>query len=137
MGKLGLPCALAVDSRGHKVVGYDPSEQVKEIVDTKKLQYQEIWAQDHLDKSKIEIKNIEGVVKHSDIIFVPIQTPHGDKFEGVTRIPAERANFDYTFLKKGVEDLSNEIEKQGEDKVVIIISTVLPCLLYTSDAADE
>ncbi len=126
LGKLGLPCALAVESRGHKVVGYDPSEQVKEIVDTKKLQYQEIWAQDHLDKSKIEIKNIEGVVKHSDIIFVPIQTPHGDKFEGVTRIPAERADFDYTFLKKGVEDLSNEIERQGGDKVVIIISTVLP-----------
>ena len=39
LGKLGLPCALAVESRGHKVVGYDPSEQVKDIIDTKKLQY--------------------------------------------------------------------------------------------------
>ena len=42
LGKLGLPCALAVESRGHKVVGYDPSKQVKDIIDTKKLQYQEI-----------------------------------------------------------------------------------------------
>ena len=33
LGKLGLPCALAVESRGHKVVGYDPSEQVKDIID--------------------------------------------------------------------------------------------------------
>ena len=33
LGKLGLPCALAVESRGHSVVGYDPSQQVKEIVD--------------------------------------------------------------------------------------------------------
>ena len=56
LGKLGLPCALAVESRGHSVVGYDPSQQVKEIVDTKKLQYQEIWAQEHLEKSKIQIK---------------------------------------------------------------------------------
>ena len=56
LGKLGLPCALAIESRGHNVVGYDPSEQVKDIVDTKKLQYQEIWAQEHLEKSKIEIK---------------------------------------------------------------------------------
>ena len=32
LGKLGLPCALAVESRGHKVVGYDPSEQVKKVV---------------------------------------------------------------------------------------------------------
>ena len=126
LGKLGLPCALAVESRGHSVVGYDPSQQVKEIVDTKKLQYQEIWAQEHLEKSKIQIKSIEGVVQHSDIIFVPIQTPHGDEFEGITRIPEKRIDFDYTFLKRGVKDLSDEIEKQGQDKVVIIISTVLP-----------
>tara|TARA_B100002019_G_scaffold139443_1_gene120136 strand:- start:2327 stop:3571 length:1245 start_codon:yes stop_codon:yes gene_type:complete len=126
LGKLGLPCALAVESRGHSVIGYDPSEQVKDIVDTKKLQYQEIWAQDYLDKTKIKIKSIEDVVKHSEIIFVPIQTPHGEKFEGTTRIPDEREDFDYTFLKKGLKDLSDEIEKQGEDKIVIVISTVLP-----------
>ena len=126
LGKLGLPCALAVESRGHKVVGYDPSEQVKDIIDTKKLQYQEIWAQEHLDKSKIEIKSVEEVVGESEIIFVPIQTPHGKKFEGTTRIPEEREDFDYTFLKKGIKDLSEEIWYQQAKKVVIIISTVLP-----------
>jgi len=126
LGKLGLPCALAVESRGHKVVGYDPSKQVKDIIDTKKLQYQEIWAQGYLDKSKIEIKSLEEVVGESEIIFVPIQTPHGEKFEGTTRIPEEREDFDYTYLKKGIKDLADEIEKQGEDKIVIVISTVLP-----------
>ena len=126
LGKLGLPCALSIESRGHKVIGYDPSQQVKEIVDTKKLQYQEIWAQDHLSKSKIEIKPIREVVSKSEIIFIPIQTPHGDEFEGITRIPEERKDFDYTFLKSGLKDLSDEIEKQGEDKIVIVISTVLP-----------
>ena len=126
LGKLGLPCALAVESRGHKVVGYDPSEQVKEIVDTKKLQYQEIWAQDHLDKSKIEIKSIQDVVRESDIIFVPIQTPHGDEFEGITRIPEHRKDFDYTHLKQGIKDLELAIWDEQSKKVVIIISTVLP-----------
>jgi UDPglucose 6-dehydrogenase len=126
LGKLGLPCALAVESRGHKVVGYDPSEQVKDIIDTKKLQYQEQWAQKYLDKSKIEIKSVDEVVGESEIIFVPIQTPHGEKFEGTTRIPEEREDFDYTYLKKGIKDLADEIEKQGEDKIVIVISTVLP-----------
>ena len=126
LGKLGLPCALAVESRGHNVVGYDPSQQVKDIIDTRKLQYQEIWAQDYLDKTKIKIKSIEDVVRHSEIIFVPIQTPHGEEYEGITRIPDTREDFDYTFLKKGVKDLSDEIEKQGVDKIVIVISTVLP-----------
>ena len=126
LGKLGLPCALAIESRGHNVVGYDPSQQVKDIIDTRKLQYQEIWAQDYLNKTKIEIKSIEKVVSHSEIIFVPIQTPHGEKFEGSTRIPKEREDFDYTYLKQGIKDLSDEIEKQGHDKIVIVISTVLP-----------
>jgi UDPglucose 6-dehydrogenase len=126
LGKLGLPCALAVESRGHKVVGYDPSEQVKDIIDTKKLQYQEQWAQKHLDKSKIEIKSVEEVVGESDIIFVPIQTPHDPLYEGTTRLPDKREDFDYTFLKKGIKDLSEEIWYQQAKKVVIIISTVLP-----------
>ena len=126
LGKLGLPCALAVESRGHRVVGYDPSEQIKDIIDTKKLQYQEIWAQEYLDKSKIEIKSLEEVVGESEIIFVSIQTPHEDEFEGITRIPDEREDFDYTYLKKGIKDLEQEIWHQQSKKVVIIISTVLP-----------
>ena len=35
LGKLGLPCALAIESRGHSVVGYDPSIEVSEIINTK------------------------------------------------------------------------------------------------------
>jgi len=126
LGKLGLPCALAVESRGHKVVGYDPSEQVKDIVDSKKLQYQEQWAQKYLDKSKIEIKSVDEVVGESDIIFVPIQTPHDPLYEGTTRLPVERVDFNYFYLKKGIKDLSEEIWYQQVKKVVIIISTVLP-----------
>ena len=66
-------------------------------------------AQDYLDKSKIQIRPIEDVVRNSEIIFVPIQTPHGEKFEGSTRMPDEREDFDYSFLKKGVKDISDEI----------------------------
>ena len=126
MGKLGLPCALAVEMRGHKVVGYDPSPDVKKILDTKKLPYKEIWAQDYLDKTNIKIKTVEEVVKHSDIIFVPIQTPHGDKFEGTTRIPDEREDFDYSYLIDGLTELDYELHKQKKETVVVVISTVLP-----------
>ena len=126
LGKLGLPCALAVEMRGHKVVGYDPSPDVKKILDTKKLPYKEIWAQDYLDKTNIKIKTVEEVVKHSDIIFVPIQTPHGDKFEGTTRIPNEREDFDYSYLIDGLTELDYELHKQKKETVVVVISTVLP-----------
>ncbi len=30
LGKLGLPCALVIEEKGHSVVGYDPGEMVAE-----------------------------------------------------------------------------------------------------------
>jgi UDPglucose 6-dehydrogenase len=126
LGKLGLPCALAVESKGHDVVGYDISKSVQDIIKEKKLPYKEIWAQDHLDNSNIEVVDVASVVKHSEIIFVPIQTPHDVKYEGSTRIPESRADFDYTYLKEGLRNLSEAIAENGEDKTVVIISTVLP-----------
>lgn len=126
MGKLGLPVALAVESKGHEVVGHDISKEVKSTLESKKLPYKEIWAQEHLEKSQIQFVSVSEVVSHSEIIFVPIQTPHAPEYEGITRIKNERVDFDYSYLKSGMKMLSDEIEKQGDDKVVVIISTVLP-----------
>ena len=126
LGKLGLPVALATESKGHNVFGYDISEKTIKNIKNRVIDYKEIWVEDYLPNSKIEILDIQNLVKKSDIIFVPIQTPHHEKYEGITRIPEERADFDYSYLKNGVKTLSDEIEKQKKDKVVIIISTVLP-----------
>jgi len=126
LGKLGLPVALATESKGHEVMGYDPSNHVKEIIDTRKLPYMEAGCQELLDKTNIKIISLKELVEFSDMIFVAVQTPHLPKYEGITRIPTERKDFDYTFLKKAVNDLSKEIENQKVMKNVIVISTVLP-----------
>ncbi len=127
LGKLGLPCALAIESKGHQVCGYDIDDKVKKILETKILPYREIGALELLKQSDLKFcSTISEVVENSEIIFVPIQTPHQEKFEGITRLPDERIDFDYTWLKQGVKDLSDAIERAGIDKVVIIISTVLP-----------
>jgi UDPglucose 6-dehydrogenase len=126
LGKLGLPCALVVDSKGHNVYGYDINPKVEEILETRELPYREIGAPELLKEHNIKWSSVSEVVSNSDIIFVPIQTPHSEKFEGTTRLPDERVDFDYTYLKAGIKTLSDEIKKQGQDKIVIIISTVLP-----------
>jgi len=126
LGKLGLPCALAIDEKGHEVYGYDINYNVKTILETKKLPYREEGAPELLQNHNIIFCDVENVVKNSDIIFVPIQTPHDPYFEGITRLPDERVDFDYTYLKSGLKTLSEEIDKQGNEKIVIIISTVLP-----------
>ena len=126
LGKLGLPVCLAVEDKGHKVFGYDISKQTIDDIKKRKIRYKEEWVDNLLPKTNIQINSIDDLVKNSEIIFVPIQTPHDPMYEGVTRIPDKRIDFDYSYLKAGIKDLSNSIEKNGEDKVVIIISTVLP-----------
>jgi UDPglucose 6-dehydrogenase len=126
LGKLGLPCALAIEKKGHAVYGFDINYDVKKILDTKQLPYREEGAQEFLNTHNINWSNLSEVVKNSDIIFVPIQTPHNEKYEGITRIPEERVDFDYSFLIDGMKKLSEEIDKQSEEKIVVIISTVLP-----------
>lgn len=126
LGKLGLPCALAAEKHGHTVYGYDISSNVEKILETRVLPYREEGAEELLQNHDINWCSVSEVVSNSDIIFVPIQTPHNPKYEGTTRLPDERVDFDYTWLKAGMENLANEIELQGKDKIVIIISTVLP-----------
>lgn len=131
LGKLGLPVSLAVEDKGHKIFGYDISQQTLDDIKNKKIRYKEEWVDKYLPHSKIEINDIDTLVKNSEIIFVPIQTPHESKYEGITRIPKKRIDFDYTYLKSGINSLSKSIEKNAEDKVVIIISTVLPGTIRT------
>ena len=131
LGKLGLPVSLAVEDKGHNIFGYDISTQTLEDIKNKHIRYKEEWVEKFLPNTKLKINNIHDLVKNSEIIFVPIQTPHDPKYEGVTRIPSKRIDFDYSYLKSGIKDLSEAIEKNGEDKVVIIISTVLPGTIRT------
>jgi len=131
LGKLGLPVALAIESKGHTIFGTDINDITLRNIRFKTINYKEKGAEVLLNKSKIEIKNLDQIVSDADIIFVPIQTPHEEKYEGITRIPTERKDFNYEFLVKGIKDLSDEIEKQGKDKVVVIISTVLPGTIRT------
>ena len=131
LGKLGLPVSLAVEDKGHKIFGYDISKQTINDIKNRKIRYKEEWVEKYLPKTSLEITDINDLVKKSEIIFVPIQTPHDPKYEGVTRIPEKRIDFDYTYLKSGIKDLSEAIEKNGQDKVVIIISTVLPGTIRT------
>ena len=126
LGKLGLPVALACESKGHEVIGTDINETTKRNIRFKTLTYREEGAEELLKTSKIKLADVDKIVEEADIIFVPIQTPHAEKYEGTTRIPEERADFNYDYLVSGIKELNEKIEKQGKDKTVIIISTVLP-----------
>jgi UDPglucose 6-dehydrogenase len=130
LGKLGLPCALAIDMKGHDVIGYDINPNV---LQKDHVPYREAGPSGEpsilpiLQKSRLCFaKSVREVVEHSEIIFVPIQTPHEERYEGITRLPEERKDFSYRWLVDGLRELSNEIAAVGQDKIVVVISTVLP-----------
>lgn len=126
LGKLGLPVALAVESKGHQVKGFDINPKIKEFVQSRKVPYKEQGIEELLSKTNLEVTSLEGVIDHSEILFVAVQTPHDPKFEGITRLTDERKDFDYSYLVNAVRDISNILDKKNIDKIVIIISTVLP-----------
>lgn len=127
LGKLGLTCALAAEHFGnHEVVGYDPNPAVKGYIENKAIPYREEGAPELLQNTKIRVLSVQEVVDFAELIFVAVQTPHNPMYEGVTRIPNERVDFDYTYLIQASQDLNNAIVKTGKAKPVVVISTVLP-----------
>jgi len=126
LGKLGLATALAVESRGHPVIGCDPAAEVAATLASRRAPYQELGVPEALQHTRIELVDEAELARRCELIFVAIQTPHAPAYEGTTRMPAEPADFDYSFLTRGVERLAAAIERAGRPRVVAIVSTVLP-----------
>lgn len=123
LGKLGFPVALAIESKGHEVWGYDVNKSCENWVKLRKYPHTEAGLQSLLDKSNMKFGTLEETVNNVDLIFLCIQTPHSYEFEGITRLPDSRKDFDYQYLVQAIKDINGVIKT---DKPVVVISTVLP-----------
>ena len=129
LGKLGTPVALAMAMKSHDVMGFDIDEermQKERFPHRERGPNGEPSIEPLLRKSSLRFGTLEEVVRHAEIIFVAVQTPHDPLYEGVTRLPKERVDFNYRHLRVALADLSAAIEANGEDRIVVVISTVLP-----------
>lgn len=121
LGKLGLPVALAIEDAGHSVWGWDTNPATCDMaIYPGPLPYLEEGAQGLKQRSRMVIVDPEDMAQNSDLIFIAVQTPHQPQFEGITRLPEERADFDYTHLRKAV------ISVRESECPIVVISTVLP-----------
>lgn len=126
-GKLALPIALAVEAYGgHEVWVTDINPQILDNIRNKVLPYKEEVANDLIATHNLNIGTTEEVVAHSEIVFCAPQTPHAPQYEGITRVPNERTDFDYTWLKQAVSDVVRAANEQDNDVILAVISTVLP-----------
>jgi len=129
LGKLGLPCAAAMSVQTKKkVFGFDINKSVKEYVSSKRVPYQEEFANENLETARIEIcDSIHEVIKNSNIVFIAVQTPHEREFEGITPTPEVTQDFDYSFLESVFDEISSSLKSDLDKEIhLVVISTVLP-----------
>jgi len=131
LGKLGLPCAVAVEEKGHTIYGYEIN---REAVENYKKGISNLYEPDMDNRLRAALPNmkfmesIDEVVFDSEIIFVAVQTPHPPELDGSIRHQHVRKDFEYGYLVKAAEDIAHAINRCKDEghKVVTIISTVLP-----------
>ena len=128
-GKLGLPSAPAIESKGHTVVGCDINPSVKEYVASRRIPCLEAGAPELPQSTRLEVLPLADVLRRPEIIFVPVQTPRDPLYEGTTRLSGTTADFDYTYLKDDCRSISAELDRLGEDRIIVIISAALPGII--------
>ncbi|MDE2095745.1 MAG: Hint domain-containing protein [Patescibacteria group bacterium] len=122
-GKLGWPVAVAYGLK-HDVTGYDVAGKVpSSTLDEGGLVGEDFLQVCNRSTAHLVPTLAEAVVE-AEIVFVAVQTPHEPRFEGITPLPEDRADFDYTYLKQVVADLVPLL--QGPQQTLAVISTVLP-----------
>jgi UDPglucose 6-dehydrogenase len=122
-GKLGLMVALTIESKGHAVKGYDVNRAAGDYLRRREIPFQEEHSATLLATTEMEMVSLSELCDWADILFLAPQTPHDPKYEGTTPLPAERVDFDYSYLIKCVSDVDACLEGP---KTCVIISTVLP-----------
>jgi UDPglucose 6-dehydrogenase len=128
LGKLGLPCLLAMEKNGgHEIFGFDVSKNVLNSIISKKVDYWEDGVNELLIHSKITlVPKIEDLVAECEIIFVAVQTPHEAAYEGKTPLPDQRIDFDYSYLESAITDIATGLRNTKRNPIIVVISTVLP-----------
>ena len=104
IGKLGLPCAEAIASKGHTVRGYDVSLKTSNLIAV--------------------VNSIESCVKNADIVFIAVPTPHDPAYDG--RAPTAcltPKDFNYEIVKECLTEANKHMNK---NQLLVLISTVLP-----------
>ena len=103
-GKLGMPCAEAIVSKGHNVTGYDVAN--------------------HTSHQVTMMPTIKDAVEGRDIVFVAVPTPHDPDYDG--RAPTAHLNpkdFNYDIVKDVLVEANKHMT---QDQLLVLISTVLP-----------
>jgi UDPglucose 6-dehydrogenase len=133
LGKLGLPCALALDRHGEygqiEVIGYDRDPMVAEVLAGQaQIQRREQGMERLIETHNIDLAlSVSEVVDGTEgIVFVAVQTPHDAAYGGEQPMPHTVQDFDYTALVAVAREISAAADYLEREITMVVISTALP-----------
>lgn len=104
LGKLGLPCAEVISTKGHDVTGYDVTTVKSDSVTV--------------------CPTIKDTVQNRDIVFVAVPTPHHPDYDGKQPTAhLEPKDFSYDIV---IDVLREANTHMNNNQLLVLISTVLP-----------
>lgn len=130
LGKLGLPCALALEHfGGHEVIGYDTNPGVVEIIQNRSApRVREAGLEGLLQETNLEFAtDVVQVVQQTDrLVFVAVQTPHDLLYGGEGPMPDQVQDFDYQHLCAAVSQIAAAAQDSEKSITLVVVSTALP-----------
>lgn len=137
LGKLGLPCALALAAHGgHDVIGYDVSEWpwrvlAGEVEPPREKDLAEMIGtglSPRRDGNQLlrRAKDVSEVVAASDVVFVAVPTPHAPAYGGEKPVQLDPRDFEYAYLTWACRDVCQAAAEQRKYITMAVVSTVLP-----------
>jgi UDPglucose 6-dehydrogenase len=86
----------------------------------------EVGASDLLKTTNLRFTTVDEVVREAELVFVAVQTPHHPEYEGITRLPTTRVDFDYHYLIEAVQQVVAAANRQSKHIQLVVVSTALP-----------
>jgi UDPglucose 6-dehydrogenase len=126
LGKLGLPVALAIASKGHEVLAFDVNPAARRNVERRRLPHPEQGADELFARARLRVGALADVVDAAEILFIAVQTPHEPRLDGTSRLPPYRRDFDYSHLVSAVADVAAAARERDKRLTLAVMSTVLP-----------
>ena len=70
LGKLGLPVAMAISSKGYEVSGYDINPKVKNYIKDKQIPYQEVGMDELFEDFAVNFSDFKSVMLFIHVIYI-------------------------------------------------------------------
>lgn len=118
LGKLGLPLAATIASKGFKVIGVDINKEVVNDLNSAWTNLTEPNLLELIKKSKANIEattDIEKAVLNTDISFIIIPTPS-----------QKNGYFSLKYIDKAIKEVAKALTVKKSYHLIVIVSTIMP-----------